>query len=66
VARAAGGVYFSSGSEIRAWNWLAAIQGLNQKLDEKNAKLQDLKQSVADLKKLVPSLAEKMRSLGKN
>jgi hypothetical protein len=38
---------------------LAAIQGLNQKLNEKDAEIQDLKQSVADLKKLVQSLAEK-------
>jgi hypothetical protein len=45
---------------------LAAIEGLNQKVDEKNSKIQeqaaeiaDLQQSVADLKKLVQSLAEK-------
>ncbi len=38
---------------------LAAIQGLNQKLNEKNAEIQELKQSVADLKKLVQTLAEK-------
>jgi hypothetical protein len=38
---------------------LAAIQGLNQKLNEKDAEIQDLKQSVADLRKLVQSLAEK-------
>ena len=38
---------------------LAAIQGLNQKLNEKDAEIQDLKQSVAELKKLVQSLAEK-------
>jgi hypothetical protein len=38
---------------------LAAIQGLNQKLDEKDAEIQDLKQSIADLKKMVQSLAEK-------
>jgi trimeric autotransporter adhesin len=42
---------------------LAAIQGLNQKLEEKNAEkdaeIQDLKQSVAELKKLVQTLAEK-------
>ena len=40
---------------------LAAIQGLNQKLEQqnrdKNAEIQDLKQSVADLKKMVQSLA---------
>ncbi len=38
---------------------LAAIQGLNEKLNEKDAEIQELKQSVADLKKLVQSLAEK-------
>jgi len=42
---------------------LAAIQGLNQKLEQqikaKDAEIQDLKQSVAELKKLVQSLAEK-------
>jgi hypothetical protein len=38
---------------------LAAIQGLNQKLNEKDGEIQALKQSVADLKKLVQSLAEK-------
>ena len=42
---------------------LAAIQGLNQKLEEqakqKDAEIQDLKQSVADLKKLVQTLVEK-------
>jgi trimeric autotransporter adhesin len=38
---------------------LAAIQGLNQKLNEKDAEIQDLKQSVADLKKLVQSFTEK-------
>jgi hypothetical protein len=38
---------------------LAAIQGLNQKLDEKDAEIKDLKQTVDDLKKLVQSLAEK-------
>jgi hypothetical protein len=37
---------------------LAAIQGLNQKLDEKDAEIQDLKQSVAELKKLVQALTE--------
>jgi hypothetical protein len=38
---------------------LAAIQGLNQKLDEKDAEIKDLRQTVDDLKKLVQSLAEK-------
>jgi hypothetical protein len=38
---------------------LAAIQGLNQKLNDKDAEIQELKQSVAELKKLVQSLAEK-------
>ena len=42
---------------------LAAIQGLNQKLEQqgrdKDAEIQDLKQSVAALKKLVQSIAEK-------
>jgi hypothetical protein len=38
---------------------LAAIQGLNQKLDEKDAEIQALKQSVAELKKTVQLLAEK-------
>jgi hypothetical protein len=37
----------------------AAFQGLNQKLDEKDAEIRDLKQSVAELKKVVDSLAEK-------
>jgi hypothetical protein len=36
---------------------LAAIQGLNQKLDEKEAEIQALKQSVSELKQLVQSLA---------
>ena len=38
---------------------LAAIQGLNQKLDEKDAEIQELKQSVAELKQLVQTLVEK-------
>jgi len=42
---------------------LAAIQGLNQKLEaetkEKDAEIQDLKQSVAELKKMVQLLAER-------
>jgi hypothetical protein len=38
---------------------LAAIQGLNQKLNEKDAEIQDLKQSVAELKKMVQSMGEK-------
>jgi hypothetical protein len=37
---------------------LAAIQGLNQKLDEKDAEIQQLRQSVAELKKLVAALAK--------
>jgi cell division protein FtsL len=38
---------------------LAAIQGLNQKLNEKNAEIEALKQSLADLKQQVQTLAEK-------
>jgi hypothetical protein len=38
---------------------LAAIKGLNQKLNDKDAEIQELKQSVAELKKQVQSLAEK-------
>jgi hypothetical protein len=38
---------------------LAAIQGLNQKVDEKNTEIQDLKQTVNELKKLVQTLADK-------
>jgi phage shock protein A len=38
---------------------LAAIQGLNEKLEAKDAEIQDLKQSVAELKKMVQTLAEK-------
>jgi hypothetical protein len=38
---------------------LAAIQGLNQKLNEKDAEIQDLKQSVAKLKAMVEELAGK-------
>jgi hypothetical protein len=38
---------------------LAAIQGLNQKLKEKDAEIQELKQRVDELKKLVQTLAEK-------
>ena len=38
---------------------LAAIQGLNQKLDEKNSEIQDLKQTVDELKKMMQSLSEK-------
>jgi hypothetical protein len=42
---------------------LAAIQGLNQKLEQsgkdKDAKIQELEQSVAELRKLVQALAEK-------
>jgi hypothetical protein len=38
---------------------LAAIQGLNQKLNEKDAEIQELKQSVDQLKKLVQLLGEK-------
>src|SRR5208337_2635435 len=36
---------------------LAAIQGLNQKLNEKDAEIQDLKRSVAELKKIMASLS---------
>ena len=38
---------------------LAAIQGLNQKLEETRAENAELKQSLAELKKLVQALAEK-------
>jgi hypothetical protein len=38
---------------------LAAIQGLDQKLNEKDTEIKDLKQSVEELKKLVQSVAEK-------
>jgi hypothetical protein len=36
---------------------LAAVQGLNRKLEEKNVEIQALKQSVAELKQLVSQLA---------
>ena len=36
---------------------LAAIQGLNQKLNDKDAEIQDLKKSVDELKALVKQLA---------
>ena len=38
---------------------LAAIQGLNQKLDEKDAEIQHLKQSLAELQQLVQTLVNK-------
>jgi hypothetical protein len=38
---------------------LAAIQGLNQKLDEKDTEIQDLKKTVDQLKAMMQSLAEK-------
>lgn len=38
---------------------LAAIQGLNQKLNEKDAEIEALKQSVAELKRMVQTLAQK-------
>ena len=38
---------------------LAAIQGLNQKLEEKESEIQALRQNVAELKKLVQELANK-------
>jgi hypothetical protein len=38
---------------------LAAIQGLNQKLNEKDAEIQDLKKDVAELRKMVGALAAK-------
>ena len=38
---------------------LAAIQGLNQKLNAKDAEIRQLQQSVAELKQLMQSLAEK-------
>ena len=36
---------------------LAAIQGLNEKLDQKDAEIRDLKQSVAELRKMLESLS---------
>jgi len=42
---------------------LAAIQGLNQKLNEKDAEIQELKQSVDELKKVVQSLTEKKQGI---
>jgi hypothetical protein len=38
---------------------LAAIQGLNQKLNERDAEIEALKQSVAELKQMMQHLAEK-------
>ena len=38
---------------------LAAIKGLNQKLEEKNAEIEALRQSVAELSKIVKALSEK-------
>jgi hypothetical protein len=38
---------------------LAAIQGLNQKVDDKDAKIQALEKQVAELKEMVKALAEK-------
>ena len=38
---------------------LAAIQGLNEKLNEKDVEIQDLKQSVAELKAMVERLVSK-------
>jgi hypothetical protein len=38
---------------------LAAIQGLNQKLNAKDAEIEALKQSVAELKQLVQTLADR-------
>jgi len=38
---------------------LAAIKGLNQKLDQKDAEIEALRQSVAELKQMVQSLADK-------
>jgi hypothetical protein len=37
---------------------LAAIQGLNQKLNEKDAEIQALKQSVAELKETLTKLTQ--------
>jgi hypothetical protein len=37
---------------------LAAIQGLNQKLNQKDAEIQELKHSVEELKMMVQSLAK--------
>lgn len=41
---------------------LAAIQGLNQKMEEKDAKIQSLEKELAELKSLVQSLAAKSGS----
>jgi DNA-binding beta-propeller fold protein YncE len=38
---------------------LAAIQGLNQKLNEKDAEIEALRQSVAELKQMVQTIVEK-------
>ena len=38
---------------------LAAIKGLNEKLDERDAEIRELKQNVDELKRLVKTLAEK-------
>jgi hypothetical protein len=43
---------------------LAAIQGLNQKLDEKDAKIRALEKDVAELKALAMTLAGKTNSDG--
>ena len=48
---------------------LAAIQGLNQKLEQRNkdkdAQIQNLKQDIADLKKLVEALSQRQPGAGK-
>jgi hypothetical protein len=38
---------------------LAAIKGLNEKLDERDAEIRELKWNVDELKRLVKTLAEK-------
>ena len=44
---------------------LAAIQGLNEKLDEKTKEVDALKQSVAELRELVNRLASTAQSAGR-
>ena len=52
------------------WNFdgveMAAIQGLNQKLQQKDVEIQQLQQSVAELKQLVSRLAKEKISEGGN
>jgi len=44
---------------------LAAIQGLNQKLDEKDARIQELEESVKELKELVQRLTQSAEASGR-